>query len=69
MSEVISDAHTEYSQIRGDVRVISGGQLTLYGQITGTLTVQSGGQAHIMGQVGHLVVESGAGAQLRRTCV
>lgn len=60
MSTVISGAHVEFNQMRGDVRVISGGQLTLYGQITGTLTVRSGGEAHIYGQVVNLVIEPGA---------
>ncbi|MBF9317005.1 hypothetical protein [Mycobacteroides chelonae] len=60
MSVVISDARTEAGQIRDDVHVVDGGQLTLYGQITGTLTVHSGGYAHIYGQVTNLDIERGA---------
>ncbi|WP_207547879.1 hypothetical protein [Mycolicibacterium mucogenicum] len=68
MSMVISDSCAESGQVQGNVRVISGGQLTLYGHITGTLIVRSGGEAHIRGMVGHLVVEPGAIVQLHGMC-
>jgi hypothetical protein len=59
MSEVISGVSLKVGGTQGDVRVTSGGKLTLVGGIEGTLTVGSGGYANIIGLVGGLVVEPG----------
>lgn len=65
---LISDARIEGGKIQGNVRVTSGGELTLSGMITGTLTIESGGYASVGGMVGQLVVEPGGKAELGGMC-
>lgn len=69
MSTVISGVSIKVGGTEGDVRVTSGGKLTLIGAIAGTLTVGSGGYAHIIGLVHGLIIEPGGRAKLRGTCM
>jgi len=69
MSTAISGFSIKVGATHGDVRVTSGGKLTLIGAIAGTLTVESGGYANIIGLVHGLVIEPGGRAKLRGTCM
>ena len=68
MPTVIPGVRIKVAATHGDVRVTSGGKLTLVGGIEGTLTVESGGYANIIGMVGGLVIEPGGRAKLRGMC-
>jgi hypothetical protein len=69
MSVVISGVRIKVGATHDDVRVTSGGKLTLIGAIAGTLTVESGGYANIIGLVYGLVVEPGGRAKHRGMCM